>query len=151
MLWHLLTVSTDSPAQVLALDELHTVGIVHRDLKPDNILVDFKGHLYLADFGLSVNVITDSEAVSVEHYMSTDDVGTPGYKAPEIYDTSRYGYKSAKLITSIQFVAEGKGSMACDIGPYYSPGGEILPGYDTPLDLGGKTKHKIKGGEITEY
>ena len=41
--------------------------------------------------------------------------------------------------------------MACDIGPYYSPTGEILPGYDTPLDLGGKTKHKIKGGEITEY
>jgi sulfoxide reductase catalytic subunit YedY len=68
-----------------------------------------------------------------------------------LIDPSRYGYKSAKLITSIQFVAEGKGSMACDIGPYYSPGGEILPGYDTPLDLGGKTKHKIKGGEITEY
>ena len=42
--------------------------------------------------------------------------------------------------------------MACDIGPYYSPTGEILPGYDTPQDLnGGKIKHKIKGGEITEY
>ncbi len=68
-----------------------------------------------------------------------------------LIDPSRYGYKSAKLITSIQFVAEGKGSMACDIGPYYSPNGEILPGYDTPLDLGGKTKRKIKGGEITEY
>ena len=25
--------------------------------------------------------------------------------------------------------------MACDIGPYYSPSGEILAGYDTPLDL----------------
>jgi sulfoxide reductase catalytic subunit YedY len=66
-------------------------------------------------------------------------------------DPSKYGYKSAKLITQITFVAEGKGSMACDIGPYYSPTGEILAGYDTPLDLGGKTKHKIKGGEITEY
>jgi DMSO/TMAO reductase YedYZ molybdopterin-dependent catalytic subunit len=68
-----------------------------------------------------------------------------------LIDPSRYGYKSAKLITSIEFVEQGKGSMACDIGPYYSPTGEILPGYDTPLDLGGKTKHKIKGGEITEY
>ena len=68
-----------------------------------------------------------------------------------LIDPSRYGYKSAKLITSIQFVEQGKGSMACDIGPYYSPNGEILPGYDTPLDLGGKTKRKIKGGEITEY
>ena len=64
---------------------------------------------------------------------------------------SKYGYKSAKLITSMTFVEEGKGSMACDIGPYYSPSGDILAGYDTPLDLGGKTKRKISGGEITEY
>ena len=68
-----------------------------------------------------------------------------------LIDPGRYGYKSAKLITSIEFVEERKGSMACDIGPYYSPTGEIQAGYDTPLDLGGKTKHKIKGGEITEY
>lgn len=68
-----------------------------------------------------------------------------------LVDPSKYGYKSAKLITAITFVEEGKGSMACDIGPYYSPDGKILPGYDTPLDLGGKTKRKISGGEITEY
>ncbi len=68
-----------------------------------------------------------------------------------LIDPSRYGYKSAKLITSVTFVAEGKGSMACDIGPYYTPGGEILPAYDHPLDLGPKVRKKIKGGEITEY
>lgn len=79
-----------------------------------------------------------------------------------LVDPSKYGYKSAKLITSITFVAEGKGSMACDIGPYYSPTGEILPGYDTPLDLAPdaakpgwkldpKARRRIKGGEITEY
>jgi DMSO/TMAO reductase YedYZ molybdopterin-dependent catalytic subunit len=68
-----------------------------------------------------------------------------------LIDPARYGYKSAKLITAVEFVREGKGSMACDIGPYYSPTGEIQSGYDTPLDLGGKTKHKISGGEITEY
>lgn len=69
-----------------------------------------------------------------------------------LLDPSRYGYKSAKLITSIEFLTEGKGSMACDIGPYYSPDGKILAGYDTPLDRdNGKVKHKISGGEITEY
>lgn len=68
-----------------------------------------------------------------------------------LIDPSRYGYKSAKLITSIGFAEVGKGSMACDIGPYYSPTGEIQAGYDTPLDLGGKTKRKIRGGEITDY
>jgi len=68
-----------------------------------------------------------------------------------LIDPARYGYKSAKLVTVIEFAEQGKGSMACDIGPYYSPTGEIQAGYDTPLDLGGKTKHKISGGEITEY
>ncbi len=68
-----------------------------------------------------------------------------------LIDPSRYGYKSAKLITSIQFVAEGKGSMACDLGPYYSPGGEIQGGYDHPLDLGPTARKKINGGEITDY
>jgi hypothetical protein len=68
-----------------------------------------------------------------------------------LLDPSKYGYKSAKLITAITFVEEGKGSMACDIGPYYSPDGRILAGYDTPLDLGGKTKRKISGGEIMDY
>lgn len=69
-----------------------------------------------------------------------------------IIDPARYGYKSAKLVTSIEFVATGHGSMATDIASYYSPTGEIQAGYDTPLDIGGgKTKRKISAGEITEY
>jgi DMSO/TMAO reductase YedYZ molybdopterin-dependent catalytic subunit len=68
-----------------------------------------------------------------------------------LIDPARYGYKSAKLITLLTFVTEGKGSMACDLGPYYSPGGEILPGYDHPLDLGPKVRKRIPGGEITAY
>ena len=77
----------------------------------------------------------------------TDDHGAP----LRLIDPSKYGYKSAKLITKITFVSEGKGSMACDIGPYYSPDGTILPGYDHPLDLGTNVRRKIAGGEITEY
>lgn len=67
-----------------------------------------------------------------------------------LIDPSRYGYKSAKLITSITFVPEAKGSMACDIAPYYSPTGEIQSGYDTPLDLGGG-KRRVRSGEILDY
>lgn len=88
---------------------------------------------------------------------------TPSHGAPlRLLDPTKYGYKSAKLITKITFVTEGKGSMACDIGPYYSPSGEILAGYDTPLDLhpeaakpgwkiSPQARRKIAGGEITEY
>ena len=63
----------------------------------------------------------------------------------------KYGHKSSKLVTSIEFVAEAKGSLALDLAPYYSQAGDILPGYDHPLDLGASVRKKISGGEITEY
>lgn len=106
------------------------------------------------------------EMASPRVLLATDMAGKPlppSHGAPlRLLDPGKYGYKSAKLITSITFVAEGKGSMACDIGPYYSPSGEILPGYDTPIDLhpeaakpgwklNPQARRKIKGGEITEY
>jgi DMSO/TMAO reductase YedYZ molybdopterin-dependent catalytic subunit len=87
--------------------------------------------------------------------LALDMAGAPladKHGAPlRLIDPGRYGYKSAKLITTITFVAEGNGSMACDIGPYYTPGGEIQSGYDHPLDLGANIRRKIHGGEITEY
>jgi methionine sulfoxide reductase catalytic subunit len=121
----------------------------------------------------SVKPLKGAKAIRIDcadrwyEYMSLDEMLSPrvllsleieGKPLPNrhgaplrLIDPSKYGYKSAKLITSIEFVAEGKGSMACDLGPYYSPSGEILQGYDHPLDLGGKVRKKIKGGEITEY
>jgi DMSO/TMAO reductase YedYZ molybdopterin-dependent catalytic subunit len=87
--------------------------------------------------------------------MVLDMAGKPladRHGAPlRLIDPTRYGYKSAKLITSIEFVAEGKGSMMCDVGAYYSATGDIKAGYDHPLDLGAGVRRKIRGGEITEY
>jgi methionine sulfoxide reductase catalytic subunit len=95
------------------------------------------------------------ELLSSRVLMVLDMAGKPlpdRHGAPlRLVDPARYGYKSAKLITSVEFVAEGKGSMACDIGPYYSPTGEVKSGYDHPLDLGPNVRRKISGGEITEY
>ncbi len=115
----------------------------------------------------TARAIRIDSADKLYEYMSLQEMSSPrvlvtldlnGKPLPDkhgapvrLIDPSKYGYKSAKLITSIEFVEEGKGSMACDIGPYYSPTGDILPGYDHPLDLGANVRRKIKGGEITEY
>jgi sulfoxide reductase catalytic subunit YedY len=98
---------------------------------------------------------TLDQILSPRVLLALDMAGKPladRHGAPlRLIDPARYGYKSAKLITSITFVEEGKGSMACDIGPYYTPGGDIQAGYDHPLDLGQGVRRKITGGEITSY
>ena len=98
---------------------------------------------------------TIEELMKPRVLLALDMAGKPlanRHGAPlRIIDPARYGYKCAKLVTSVEFVAEGKGSMACDIGPYYTPGGEIKSGYDHPLDIGPNERRKISGGEITEY
>ena len=38
---------------ILAMKHMHNKGVIFRDLKPENLLIDSKGHLRLADFGLA--------------------------------------------------------------------------------------------------
>jgi serine/threonine protein kinase len=67
-----------------ALQFAHEEGIVHRDIKPGNILIDRKGRVKIADFGLAK--LLGKPAASLSLTASGHLMGTPHYMAPEQID-----------------------------------------------------------------
>lgn len=63
-------------------EKLEENGIVHRDLKLGNILVDARGNVKVADFGIAVKV--DGSAG-----LAYGATGTAGYMAPEVVQSSQ--------------------------------------------------------------
>jgi eukaryotic-like serine/threonine-protein kinase len=63
-----------------ALGHAHGRGIIHRDIKPSNLLVDARGSVWVADFGLARR-LTDPGLTQSDGLM-----GTPRYMSPEQVD-----------------------------------------------------------------
>ena len=65
------------------LAEIHNNGILHRDLAPSNILINKKGVIKIADFGLSRFIASPGREM-------TKGVVTKYYRAPEIFFMATY-------------------------------------------------------------
>ena len=66
---------------------LHSLKLLHRDIKPANILLNTKGEVKLTDFGISKELINDTD-------FSTTFVGTTSYMSPERIMGQSYSFKS---------------------------------------------------------
>ena len=66
------------------LAHLHTQDVAFRDVKPENALLDEKGYLRLADFGLARRVDGDDGRCRTR-------CGTPLYAAPEVISGRSHG------------------------------------------------------------
>ena len=79
IIWHVLT-------QILhGLNYLHQNGIVHRNLISKNIFLNKNRIVKIANFAASCKL--------EKNKMLTDQVGTPFYTAPEIWNEQPYNYK----------------------------------------------------------
>lgn len=60
---------------LIGLKALHMRKQIHRDLKSDNILIDTKGNVKIADFGFAIQLTKD-------RMKRKSVVGTPAWMAP---------------------------------------------------------------------
>ena len=73
---------------LLGLNHLHkNIKIIHRDIKPSNLLVNSKGEVKIADFGVSGKITNTNDEKKTF-------VGTAFYMSPERLNGQSYNYNT---------------------------------------------------------
>ena len=111
------------------LQVAHKQGMVHRDVKPENILFDKQGNAVISDFGLAKAV----QQSSVSMTSITGSVGTPAYRAQEIWTESQHPSPATDIYSL--------GCVLCEMLT-----GKVL--FDASTPEGILTQHLINGAQI---
>jgi serine/threonine protein kinase len=86
--------------------------VLHRDLKPQNLLIDVRGYIKLADFGLA-------RAFGMPVRTYTHEVVTLWYRAPEILLGSKF-YSTSVDVWSLGCVFAEMVSLVILVGLFAS-------------------------------
>jgi len=114
------------------LQVAHEQGLIHRDIKPANILFDGEGNAILSDFGLAKAMQQSSMSAA----SSAGGVGTPAYRAPELWR----GSPPASPATDVY-------SLGCVL--YEMLTGKILFDGSTPDEI--ITQHLVDGPQLPKH
>lgn len=115
----------------LALQYAHEEGVVHRDIKPSNILIDKRGRVKIADFGLAKLARSAGEDPA-RGPLTTMVMGTPHYMAPEqIEKPAQVDHRADIYSLGVVFYEMLTGELP--LGRFGPPSGK-LPEPDERLD-----------------
>jgi serine/threonine-protein kinase len=127
-----------------ALDAAHSAGIVHRDVKPANMLIDDKGRLLLADFGIARLGLEDQitqtgQVLGTAAYLSPEQaLGEPSTAASDRYALAVVAFElltGSKPFTAENFAAQARAHVD-DEPPRASERDIDVPPPSTPCSRG---------------
>src|SRR5215218_893459 len=128
-----------------ALDAAHEAGIIHRDVKPANMLLDEKGRLALADFGIARLGLEDQitqtgQVLGTASYISPEQaMGQPATAASDRYSLAVVAFElltGGRPFTGENFAAQARAHVDDEPPPASERDIDVPPAVDRVLARG---------------
>jgi serine/threonine-protein kinase len=125
-----------------ALDAAHDAGVVHRDVKPANMLLDDRGRLAIADFGIARLALEDQltatgQVLGTAAYISPEQaVGEPATAASDRYALGVVAYElltGERPFQAEHFAAQARAHVEDAPPPASERNSRLTPAVDAVL------------------